>query len=100
MKWKIHSRALMERKCYSVIYLIEQISMDLPESSRFMNAKIVRDVLYDSCVQRQKRETITKYSEMKSGNPKKNMSERSFRTRKLVKFTGNVKLMWSQSSDF
>ncbi|MDQ0176428.1 transposase [Bacillus chungangensis] len=42
---------------------------------------------------------IEKYNITKSGNNKKNMSDRSFQKRKLGKSTENVKLMWSQFSD-
>src|SRR5690606_31552833 len=100
MKRMMHSFVRMERNYYSAMCPFEPTNTDLNENLKSMNAKIVPDALYAPCVQKRKRETIEKYISMKSGNLKKNMSGRSFQTRKLVKFTGNVKLMWSQSSDF
>src|SRR5690606_3336791 len=100
MKRMMHSFVRMERNSYSAMCPIEPTTTDLTAKLQSMNAKIVPDDLYAPCVQKRKRETIEKYISMKSGNLKKNTSGRSFQMRKLVKFTVNVKSMWSQSSDF
>src|SRR5699024_8859615 len=73
------------------ISLIEKINMGLNERLKYTNLKIVPIVHCAHFVQKRKRVKIENCFTMKSGKLKKNISERSFQTKKQAKFTANVK---------
>jgi len=60
--------------------------MDLQGNLRYINLKIVTTDNYDLIVQSQKQETIEDYLLTKNRNSKKNISEPSFRKKKLGTF--------------
>src|SRR5699024_718907 len=100
MKTRTPFYAQMEGKCGLAIIPNEQTDMGLRVNSKCTNVRTVRIAHSAICAQKQKKATIKESTEMKSGNPKKNMYVRSFQTRKLVKFTESVKSMSNQRSGF
>src|SRR5699024_10846190 len=71
-----------------------------PGTSRSMNARSVPTARYAPHAQRQPTVGTERFTTMKNGKHKKHISERSFRKKKPVGFTANVKSMSSPSSDF
>src|SRR5699024_2644031 len=71
-----------------------------PGTSRSMNARSVPTARYAPHAQRQPTVGTERFTTMKNGKHKKHISERSFRKKKPVRFTANVKSMVSPSLDF
>ena len=93
MRTKILFCAQMDGKYDLAIIPNEQTGTDSPVNLKCTNVSTVRAVHSAIYARKQKKGTTEESTLMKSGNPKKNMYVRSFQTRKLVKFTENVKSM-------
>src|SRR5699024_11519285 len=73
------------------IYPTEQTGMVIHENLKYTNVRTVPIVRCVPCAPKQKKAITEKYIITKSGNNKNHIQNSSFRKKKQVKFTANVK---------
>src|SRR5690625_1535511 len=91
MKRMMSSLVLMEGKSLINMMLIEQTVMDLDVTLKCTNVSVALVAPCVIYVPKQKREITEKYFIMKNGKRKNHILESSFQTKRLAKFTVNVK---------